>query len=77
MKVLAHFDKDIKHPDPDFRPPAVPHPIPIVGFSATLSRNDGLSLGSVFQEIVYHRDIRDMIRENWFVRYTYVFIICL
>lgn len=41
-----------------------PHP-PIIGFSATFSRHDGLSLGSVFEEIVFHKDVLDLIDEEW------------
>ena len=67
-RLLAHFDSDVKHPDPDFVAPEVPHKIPIFGFSATFSRHDGLSLGSVFQEIVYHRDFLEMIQEEWYAR---------
>lgn len=40
---------------------------PIIGFSATFSRHDGLSLGSVFDEIVFHRDVLDLIDEDWWV----------
>lgn len=39
--------------------------IPIIGFSATFSRHDGLALGSVFEEIVYHVNLLDMIRSEW------------
>lgn len=41
--------------------------VPIVGFSATFSRHDGLALGTVFERIVYHRDFLEMIKENWSV----------
>ncbi|KIK05463.1 hypothetical protein K443DRAFT_675026 [Laccaria amethystina LaAM-08-1] len=64
-KLLAHFHPDIKHPDPLFAPPSPPHRIPIVGFSATFSRHDGLALGSIFERIVYHRDFLEMIKEQW------------
>ena len=43
--------------------------VPIIGFSATFSRHDGLALGSVFDRIVYHRDFLDMIREEWSYSY--------
>lgn len=66
-KVLAHFHPDIKHPDPLFAPPSPPHRIPIVGFSATFSRHDGLALGSIFERIVYHRDFLEMIKEQWYL----------
>ncbi|KZT59816.1 P-loop containing nucleoside triphosphate hydrolase protein [Calocera cornea HHB12733] len=48
--------------------------VPIIGFSATFSRHDGLALGKVFQRIVYHRDFLEMIREQWLcdVRFTMV-----
>jgi ATP-dependent helicase IRC3 len=39
--------------------------VPIIGFSATFSRHDGISLGAVFDEIVYHKDILDLIEEEW------------
>ncbi|KAI5121287.1 hypothetical protein M0805_002330 [Coniferiporia weirii] len=73
-KILSHFDANIRHPDVDFPPPELPHTIPIIGFSATFSRHDGLALGSVFQRIVYHRDFLEMIKEQWLcnVRFTSV-----
>ncbi|PVG01933.1 P-loop containing nucleoside triphosphate hydrolase protein [Serendipita vermifera] len=48
--------------------------IPIIGFSATFGRHDGRALGSVFQEIVYHSDFLQMIKEQWLcnVRFTTV-----
>ncbi|KAJ6604602.1 P-loop containing nucleoside triphosphate hydrolase protein [Mycena vulgaris] len=73
-RLLSNFDPDIKHPDADFKPPVLPHKIPILGFSATFSRHDGLALGSVFDRIVYHRDFLEMIKEQWLcdVRFTTV-----
>lgn len=65
-RLLARFDPAIKHPDPDFMAPVLPHKIPIIGFSATFGRHDGLALGSVFERIVYHRDFLDMIKEQWY-----------
>ena len=41
------------------------HKVPIIGFSATFSRHDGLALGSVFERIVYHRNFLEMIKEEW------------
>jgi ATP-dependent helicase IRC3 len=46
--------------------------VPIVGFSATFSRHDGLALGKVFQEIVYHQDFQDMIQDNWYATNGFV-----
>ncbi|KAL2159873.1 hypothetical protein VTH06DRAFT_2006 [Thermothelomyces fergusii] len=37
----------------------------LVGVSATFSRFDGLKLGAVIDEIVYHKDYVDMIGEKW------------
>jgi len=73
-RLLSYFDPNIKNPDPEFKPPALPHQIPIIGFSATFSRHDGLALGSVFERIVYHRDFLEMIKEQWLsdVRFTSV-----
>ncbi|KAF8971370.1 P-loop containing nucleoside triphosphate hydrolase protein [Flammula alnicola] len=72
-RLLSRFDPDIKHPD-GLVVDKPPHKIPIIGFSATFSRHDGLALGSVFERIVYHRDFLDMIKEQWLcdVRFTSV-----
>jgi ATP-dependent helicase IRC3 len=55
LKVLEHFG--LRHQSPDS-----PH---LVGVSATFSRFDGLKLGAVIDEIVYHKDYVDMISEKW------------
>lgn len=39
--------------------------VPIIGFTATFSRHDALALSQVFEEIVYHRDVIDMLDEGW------------
>jgi len=64
-RILSHFDPAIRNPEASFQPPQLSHSIPIIGFSATFSRHDGLALGSVFQRIVYHRDFLEMIKEQW------------
>lgn len=48
------------------------HNVPIIGFSATFSRHDGLALGRVFDRIVFHQDFLSMIEEKWLcpVRFT-------
>lgn len=76
-RILSHFDPEIRSPDNDgeTEPSAtLPSKIPIIGFSATFSRHDGLALGSVFSEIVYHRDFLEMIKEEWLcpVKFTTV-----
>ena len=72
--ILSHFNSSIKSPhvvkgaeDEPANLTAAPtkHTVPIIGFSATFSRHDGLALGSVFDRIVYHRDFLDMIQEEW------------
>ncbi|KAK7468850.1 putative ATP-dependent helicase IRC3 [Stygiomarasmius scandens] len=73
-RILSHFDPEIRNPDPQFTSPPITQKVPIVGFSATFSRHDGLALGSIFQRIVYHRDFLNMIKEQWLcdVRFTTV-----
>ncbi|KAF7320371.1 DEAD-box family helicase [Mycena kentingensis (nom. inval.)] len=74
-RILSNFDRDIKSPDTEpLAVAALSHKIPIIGFSATFSRHDGLALGTVFERIVYHRDFLEMIREQWLcdVRFTTV-----
>ncbi|GAA5962963.1 hypothetical protein JCM3765_006731 [Sporobolomyces pararoseus] len=39
--------------------------IPLLAFSATWNRADGLALGKVFEKIVYHAEWLDMIKSNW------------
>lgn len=72
-KLLSQFDRNITYPD-HFIQTHLSHPIPIIGFSATFSRHDGLMLGSVFDQIVYHKDFLDMIRNQWLcdIRFTSV-----
>ncbi len=55
MRVLSHFGLDSKREG---------SPI-LVGVSATFSRFDGLRLGAAIDQIVYHRDYVDMIKDRW------------
>ncbi|KAF4126783.1 ATP-dependent helicase IRC3 [Geosmithia morbida] len=55
LRVLSHFGLDEKQESS----PA------LVGVSATFSRFDGVKLGAVIDEIVYHKDYVDMISEKW------------
>ncbi|KAA1471544.1 P-loop containing nucleoside triphosphate hydrolase protein, partial [Dentipellis sp. KUC8613] len=79
-RILSYFEPDIQSPDADEPtgtekvPTPVSRHIPIIGFSATFSRHDGLALGSVFQRIVYHQDFLHMVKEQWLcnVRFTTV-----
>ncbi|KAF9568440.1 P-loop containing nucleoside triphosphate hydrolase protein [Agrocybe pediades] len=73
-RILARFDPDIKHKEVVFDSEEIKHKIPIIGFSATFGRHDGLALGSIFEQIVYHRPFSEMIQEAWLcdVRFTTV-----
>ena len=62
MSILSHFDPAITSPDPTTPSSGVP----IIGFSATFGRHDGLALGAIFDHIVYHHELSDMIRDKWF-----------
>jgi len=63
LRILSYFNSDIASTNHKGRRDTVP----IVGFSATFSRHDGLALGKVFQEIVYHQDFLEMISDKWYV----------
>ncbi|OCF58150.1 hypothetical protein L486_04180 [Kwoniella mangroviensis CBS 10435] len=39
--------------------------VPIIGFSATFSRPDQLALSAVFEKIVFHRGISEMLEDGW------------
>lgn len=68
-RILSHFDpviiSDQTHSAAGPSQPPTSSGVPIVGFSATFSRHDGLALGSVFERVVYHRDFLEMIDEKW------------
>ncbi|KAI1437172.1 P-loop containing nucleoside triphosphate hydrolase protein [Xylaria sp. CBS 124048] len=55
LRTLEHFGLREKNPDSPS----------LIGVSATFSRFDGLRLGTVIDEIVYHKDYVDMIGEKW------------
>jgi ATP-dependent helicase IRC3 len=63
LKVLDYFGASTKESK-----------VVVVGVSATLSRLDGLKLGTALDEIVYHRDYIEMIGEKWLsdVKFTTV-----
>lgn len=66
LRLLHYFNEDVKIP----KSPQAPSPhlhgfkVPIIGFSATFSRADQHSLHSAFEEIVFHRDMKDMLSEK-------------
>jgi ATP-dependent helicase IRC3 len=48
--------------------------VPILGFTATFSRTDGLALGTIFEKIVYHSDWLSMIKGGWFVMRSRLYV---
>ncbi len=56
--ILEYFDV--------FAPPSPRSPL-LVGYTATPRRGDEVGLESIFQEIVYHRDLREMIEAGYLV----------
>ncbi|KAK0541397.1 putative ATP-dependent helicase IRC3 [Tilletia horrida] len=76
VSILSHFDPQVSVPlqkrGEDGSPPS--SGIPIIGFSATFARHDGVALGKVFQRIVYHKDFLEMVNDKWLspVRFTSV-----
>lgn len=53
LKILKYFGADTKD-----------LPIYVLGFTATLERNDGQALGDVFDEIVFERSLLEMVKNN-------------
>ncbi|CAO1631835.1 unnamed protein product [Sympodiomycopsis kandeliae] len=69
---LSREQREIAKQDSNPEADPTTKPIPIIGFSATFSRHDGLALGQIFDRIVYHRDFLEMIDEQWLcpIRFT-------
>ncbi|KAG8905839.1 hypothetical protein FRB99_008141 [Tulasnella sp. 403] len=74
LRILSHFNAAVKPPKTDKADTSSPTPsgsskvsptVPIVGLSATFERHDQTSLGKVYQEIVFHRSLADMISQEW------------
>ncbi|CAG8660806.1 1807_t:CDS:10, partial [Ambispora gerdemannii] len=53
-KIFEHFGADSENTH-----------LFVWGCSATIRRHDGLALQSLFDEVTFHRDFLDMIREKW------------
>ncbi|CDW97627.1 hypothetical protein [Sporisorium scitamineum] len=72
LKVLSHFDAQIGTSLEERVESSTVARVPIIGFSATFSRHDGLALGKVFDRIVFHKDFLEMIGEKWLcpIRFT-------
>lgn len=72
--ILAPSHPSSLEPPPD--PPTLPiaaredGAVPIIGFTATFDRADGLALGSVYEKLVYHARWVDMIG-NWLSDLTF------
>ncbi|WVQ94456.1 hypothetical protein IAU59_001535 [Kwoniella sp. CBS 9459] len=66
LRLLHYFNTSVQLPTSiePFSNPTIDPQVPIVGFTATFSRADQLALSSVFDEIVYHIDIRDLLEDG-------------
>ncbi|KIM25467.1 hypothetical protein M408DRAFT_74291 [Serendipita vermifera MAFF 305830] len=69
LSILSYFDPKISE---EQGTEVESSKVPIIGFSATFGRHDGRALGRIFQEIVYHKDFLQMIKDQWLcnVRFT-------
>jgi ATP-dependent helicase IRC3 len=70
IKLLSYFNAGVKclengNQAPSSVPTTDQPSVPIIGFTATFSRHDQLALSRVFQEIVYHQDVIDMLEAGW------------
>lgn len=70
IKLLSYFNAGVKSLEngkqtPSSVPTTDQPSVPIIGFTATFSRHDQLALSRVFQEIVYHQDVIDMLEAGW------------
>lgn len=54
MKILNHFGADKPNTD-----------VPVIGFSATFERADKRALSTALDEIIFHKDVMEMIDEKW------------
>ncbi|WVQ73832.1 hypothetical protein IAR50_003413 [Cryptococcus sp. DSM 104548] len=67
LKLLHYFNQDVTLPSTVEPHTSLSHgyKTPIIGFSATFSRTDQMALSSVFEEIVFHREISAMLNDGW------------
>ncbi|KAK4331841.1 putative ATP-dependent helicase IRC3 [Rhodotorula toruloides] len=67
--VAASSPVPIPNPDPDPVPLKLDSlgraRVPLIAFTATWGRSDGIALGKVFEKIVWHGEWLDMIRGKW------------
>ena len=70
--MLSHFSCPVDNPEETFVPPPREHQVPVIGFSATFGRHDGLALASVFEAVVYHMDVVQLTRLGWSVLHDYL-----
>ncbi|KAI8819173.1 P-loop containing nucleoside triphosphate hydrolase protein [Fimicolochytrium jonesii] len=60
QRILKHFGADVPE-----------SPVLVWGCTATVRRHDGVTLKSAFDEIVFHRSIKQMMDEGWLCDATY------
>ncbi|ODO09276.1 hypothetical protein I350_02876 [Cryptococcus amylolentus CBS 6273] len=67
LKLLHYFNQDVTLPSTVEPHTSLTHgnKTPIIGFSATFSRNDQMALSAAFEEIVFHREISAMLKDGW------------
>ncbi|EMS24929.1 UvrABC complex, subunit B [Rhodotorula toruloides NP11] len=77
IEILSRFDSEIEKrfegevsgTDPDPLPLKLDSlgraRVPLIAFTATWGRSDGIALGKVFEKIVWHGEWLDMIRGKW------------
>lgn len=70
VDILEHFDGLTPQDCPqhgEFCACIPPSPVPVIGFSATMSRTDGRGLGTVFQNMAFTRSLPWAIRKGWLI----------
>lgn len=70
VDILEHFDGLTPQDCPqhgEFCACIPPSLVPVIGFSATMSRTDGRGLGTVFQDMAFTRSLPWAIRKGWLI----------
>lgn len=67
LRLLHYFNDDVVLPKQTGPLSTFDHgqEVPIIGFSATFSRHDQLALSAVYEEIVFHREVSQMLEAGW------------
>lgn len=67
LRLLHYFNDGVELPQQTGPISTFDHGqnVPIIGFSATFSRHDQLALRAVYEEIVFHREVSQMLEDGW------------